>query len=134
MFHVGHLNVLRNARLSCDRLIAGVVSDARAEAVKGVRPVVPEQERLQIVAAIRYVDDVVLEDVDEKITMWERLRFDVVVKGDDWRGTLKGDKLERDFAAVGVEVTYLPYTVLTSSTLLREALVLRMRTAGVADG
>ncbi len=134
MFHVGHLNILRTARATCDRLVAGVVSDARAEAVKGVRPVVPESERLEIVGAIRYVDDVVLEDVDEKLAMWERLRFDIVVKGDDWRGTPKGDKLERDFAGVGVEVCYLPYTVLTSSTILREALGLRMRTGSAEPG
>ncbi|MBE7188964.1 adenylyltransferase/cytidyltransferase family protein [Jatrophihabitans endophyticus] len=122
MFHVGHLNILRNARLTADRLIAGVVSDERAEAVKGARPVIPEAERLEIVSAIRFVDRAVLEDVEEKLSMWERLRFDVIVKGDDWRGTPKGDKLERDFASVGVEVVYLPYTLHTSSTMLRTAL------------
>ena len=72
---------------------------------------------------IRYVDDAVVEDVPDKLEMWrERLQFDVIIKGDDWRGTPKGDKLERDFATVGVEVVYLPYTVHTSSTLLRQAL------------
>lgn len=122
MFHVGHLNILRNARLACDRLIAGVVSDERATAVKGRAPVVPVTERLEIVRAIRFVDEAVVEDVDEKLEMWRRLRFDVIVKGDDWRGTPKGDKLERDFASVGVEVVYLPYTVHTSSTMLRQVL------------
>jgi len=122
MFHVGHLNILRNARLTCDWLVAGVVSDERAEAVKGKAPVVPVTERLEIVRSVRFVDDAVIEDVDEKLEMWRRLRFDVIVKGDDWRGTPKGDKLERDFASVGVEVVYLPYTVHTSSTLLRQAL------------
>ena len=129
MFHVGHLNILRNARLACDRLIAGVVSDERACAVKGALPVVSEVERLEIVRAIRYVDDAVLEDVEEKLTMWERLRFDVIVKGDDWRGTAKGDKLERDFASVGVEVVYLPYPLHTSSTLLRKVLTERVAEA-----
>ena len=122
MFHVGHLNILRNARLTCDWLIAGVVSDERAEAVKGKLPVVPVTERLEIVRALQCVDDAVIEDVDEKLEMWRRLRFDVIVKGDDWRGTPKGDKLERDFASVGVEVVYLPYTVHTSSTMLRQVI------------
>ncbi|MBN9619122.1 MAG: adenylyltransferase/cytidyltransferase family protein [Actinobacteria bacterium] len=126
MFHVGHLNILRNARLACDHLIAGVVSDERALAAKGKQPVIPLAERLEIVRGIRYVDDAVVEDVDEKLVMWERLRFDVIIKGDDWRGTPKGDKLERDFASVGVEVVYLPYTVHTSSTLLRQALRTRV--------
>jgi glycerol-3-phosphate cytidylyltransferase len=125
MFHVGHLNVLRNARLACDFLIAGVVSDERALASKGKAPVIPTAERLEIVRGIRYVDDAVVEDVAEKLDMWRRLKFDVIVKGDDWRGTPKGDKLERDFAAVGVEVVYLPYTVHTSSTLLRTVLTQR---------
>ncbi len=122
MFHVGHLNILRNARLVCDQLVAGVVSDERSLAAKGKQPVVPLAERLQIVGSIRYVDRAVVEDVDEKLEMWRRLRFDVIIKGDDWRGTPRGDKLEADFASVGVEVVYLPYTVHTSSTLLREVL------------
>jgi glycerol-3-phosphate cytidylyltransferase len=54
--------------------------------------------------------------------MWERLRFDVVIKGDDWQGTDRGDKLESDFATVGVKVAYLPYTQHTSSTVLRQVL------------
>ncbi len=128
MFHVGHLNILRNARLACDWLIAGVVSDERAEAVKGKAPVVPAAERLEIVRAVRFVDDAVIEDVDEKLEMWRRLKFDVIVKGDDWRGTPKGDKLERDFASVGVEVVYLPYTVHTSSTMLRQVIGERIAT------
>jgi glycerol-3-phosphate cytidylyltransferase len=129
MFHVGHLNILRNARLACDRLIAGVVTDERAEAAKGKSPVVPAAERLEIVRSVRYVDEAVLEDVPEKLAMWERLRFDVLIKGDDWRGTPKGDKLERDMASVGVRVVYLPYTVHTSSTMLRQVLHAKLANA-----
>ncbi|GAB2455815.1 adenylyltransferase/cytidyltransferase family protein [Jatrophihabitans fulvus] len=122
MFHIGHLNILRNARMECDHLIAGVVSDERSLAVKGKSPVVPLTERVEIVASIRHVDQVEVEDVSSKIEMWHRLHFDVVVKGDDWRGTPKGEALEREMATVGVRVVYLPYTVHTSSTLLRAAL------------
>lgn len=122
LFHVGHLNILRTARARCDRLIAGVVTDEQALHRKGKAPVVPENERLEIVRAIRCVDEAVFEDVDEKLAMWERLRFTRIFKGDDWRGTPKGDKLERDFASVGVEVVYFPYTVHTSSTILRRAI------------
>ena len=122
MFHIGHLNILRNARLHCDHLIAGVVSDEMAERAKGRRPVVPLVERLEIVRSIRHVDDVAAEMVPDKIEMWEQLRFDVLIKGDDWRGTPKGNALERAMASVGVEVAYLPYTAHTSSTLLRRVL------------
>ena len=62
------------------------------------------------------------EDVPDKLDMWKRIGFDMIVKGDDWRGTPKGERLEADFAQVGVEVVYVPYTVRTSSTMLRRAL------------
>jgi glycerol-3-phosphate cytidylyltransferase len=126
MFHVGHLNILRNARLACDHLIAGVVSDERAAVAKGKEPVVPATERLEIVRSIRYVDEAVLEDLPTKLGMWERLHFDVIIKGDDWRGTPKGDQLEQAMATVGVQVVYLPYTVHTSSTMLRQVLTVKI--------
>ncbi|MBS1836904.1 MAG: adenylyltransferase/cytidyltransferase family protein, partial [Actinobacteria bacterium] len=78
LFHIGHLNVLRNSRQFCDHLIAGVVSDDLAQRTKGNLPVVPLSERLAIVEAIRYVDEAVEEDVAHKLEMWERLRFDVI--------------------------------------------------------
>jgi len=122
LFHVGHLNLLRHAAARCDRLIAGVVDDDTLEITKGIRPVVPIAERIEIVRSIKLVDDAVVEDVPSKLEMWERLRFDVIFKGDDWRGTEKGRKLEAMFAEVGVEVVYFPYTMHTSSTALRRAL------------
>jgi glycerol-3-phosphate cytidylyltransferase len=122
LFHIGHLNVLRHAAEHCDHLIAGVVSDEMLLLTKGRAPVVPLAERMEIVANLRFVDQVHAEVVPEKLDTWRALRFDVIFKGDDWRGSAKGDKLEADFAAVGVRVHYFPYTVHTSSTMLRQAL------------
>ncbi len=122
MFHIGHLNILRQAAARCDRLVAGVVSDEMAERAKGRRPVIPFPERLEIVGAIDCVDEVWPETLPDKLDTWERVRFDILFKGDDWRGTPKGRKLEADFAVVGVEIVYFPYTLHTSSTLLRAAL------------
>ncbi|MCX7523027.1 adenylyltransferase/cytidyltransferase family protein [Microbacterium sp. STN6] len=122
LFHVGHLNILKHAKGACDYLIAGVVSDEMLQAFKGIRPVIPLSERLEIVRNIRYVDEAVAETVPNKLDMWRELQFDVFFKGDDWRGTEKGKRLERDFAKVGVEVVYFPYTMSTSSTVLRRAL------------
>ena len=122
LFHVGHLNILRHAKSRCDYLIAGVVSDEMAERAKGRRPVIPLAERLEIVRSITFVDEAVAEVLPDKIDTWRGVYFDVIFKGGDWRGTPKGDKLERDFAAVGVEVVYLPYTEHTSSTILRGVL------------
>ena len=124
LFHVGHLNILRHAREHCEHLIAGVVSDEMLERTKGRRPVVPLEERLEIVRHVRYVDQVHAETVPDKLDTWRELRFDVFFKGDDWRGTAKGRDLERRFAEVGVEVVYFPYTMHTSSTALRRALAL----------
>ncbi|MCB0977624.1 MAG: adenylyltransferase/cytidyltransferase family protein [Acidimicrobiales bacterium] len=121
LFHVGHLNIVREARQFCDHLIVGVLTDEMATRTK-LKPVIPFEERIEIVRAIRFVDEAVPEDVPHKLQMWEKHRFDVIIKGDDWRGTDKGDKLEADFAAVGVEVAYLPYTKRTSSSMLRAVL------------
>jgi len=122
LFHVGHLNILKNARSQCDYLIAGVVSDELLHERKGSPPVVPLFERLEIVRHISYVDEAVAEVLEDKLDAWKELQFDVFFKGDDWRGTERGRQLERQFAAVGVEVVYFPYTVNTSSTVLRRAL------------
>ena len=122
LFHVGHLNILRHAKDNCDFLVAGVVSDEMLRQVKGVEPVVPTSERVEIVRAVRYVDDVHIETVPDKIDAWKAVGFTHFFKGDDWRGTEKGLLLEREFAEVGVEVVYFPYTAHTSSTRLRSAL------------
>ena len=122
LFHIGHLNILKHAKSQCDYLIAGVVSDEMLRLTKGVDPVIPLGERIEIVRHIAYVDEAVAETVPDKLDMWRELHFDVFFKGDDWRGTEKGLRLEREFAAVGVEVVYFPYTMTTSSTQLRKAL------------
>ncbi len=122
MFHIGHLNILLRAREKCDRLVVGVVTDETLALAKGKRPIVPLAERLEVVSRIDVVDEVVTDFSSNKLLVWDRLRFDVLFKGDDWRGTAKGDKLESDMASVGVDVCYFPYTVHTSSTLLRAIL------------
>lgn len=129
LFHVGHLNILRHARSRCDYLIAGVVSDELATRVKGAAPVIPLGERLDIVSSVRYVDRAVAEVLPEKLDTWHDLGFNIIFKGDDWRDTPKGDRLEADFARVGVEVMYFPYTAHTSSTQLRQVLALLRRQA-----
>ncbi|MFE4228291.1 adenylyltransferase/cytidyltransferase family protein [Arthrobacter sp. NPDC056886] len=122
LFHVGHLNLLAQARQHCDYLIAGVVSDELLRATKGRAPIVPLAERLEIVRNIRYVDKAVSEVHPNRLDTWRDNHFDVFFKGDDWRGTEKGVSLERQLSSVGVEVVYFPYTMHTSSTVLRRAL------------
>lgn len=130
LFHVGHLNILKHAKSQCDYLIAGVVSDEMLRLTKGITPVVPLSERLEIVRHISFVDEARPEVVPDKLATWRDVRFDVFFKGDDWRGTEKGLNLEREFAEVGVEVVYFPYTMSTSSTTLRRALDIIMTGGG----
>ncbi|GAA4983615.1 adenylyltransferase/cytidyltransferase family protein [Kineococcus glutinatus] len=121
MFHIGHLNILRRARPQCDELVVGAVTDEVVERTKGRRPVVPLAERMDILASLSIVDAVVADDcTSDKRPMWDRLHFDVLFKGDDWKGTPKGDELEASMAEVGARVVYFPYTHGTTSTLLRE--------------
>ncbi len=122
LFHVGHLNALRQAREICDVLVAGIVSDDVCEAVKGVRPFVPLEERLAIVDAIGIVDATYAELTTDKVDAWREVGFRRLFKGDDWRGTPKGLDLETRMVGIGVEVVYFPYTMHTSSTQLRRVI------------
>ena len=133
LFHIGHLNILRHAKENCDVLVAGVVSDEMLRSVKGVEPVVPTAERAEIVGSISFVDRVHIETTPNKMDAWEAVGFTHFFKGDDWRGTEKGERLEREFARVGVEVVYFPYTAHTSSTRLRRVLDAISRGAGPAE-
>lgn len=124
-FHIGHLNILKRARASCQRLVVGVVTDDALLRAKGRYPMVPLRERMEVVAAMDIVDAVVVDYSSSKLDVWERVHFDVLYKGDDWRGTAKGNRLESEMASVGAEVRYFPYTAHTSSTALRQILASR---------
>jgi glycerol-3-phosphate cytidylyltransferase len=122
MFHIGHLNVLRAARQMCDRLVVGVTTDDLSEARKGKRPIIPQDERMDIVRSIRYVDEVVPQATMDKMAAWRDVGFNTMFVGDDWKGTVIWNRFEREFALVGVKIAYLPYTGHTSSTALRALL------------
>lgn len=124
LFHVGHLNLLRQAKAHCDYLIAGVVCDEVLLQTKGRYPIIPLAERLEIVRNISFVDEAIAETVPDKLEVWREIPFNIFFKGDDWRGTPKGIALEKAFNSVGVNVVYFPYTVHTSSTVLRRTLEL----------
>ena len=119
LFHIGHLNILRAARARCDFLIAGVATDQSLIAMKNHPPVIPFEERLQIVSSVSLVDRAVADHSQDKRLAWHKHRFDVLFKGDDWRGTVKGLLLEQEMSEVGARVEYFPYTARTSSTSLR---------------
>jgi glycerol-3-phosphate cytidylyltransferase len=121
LFHIGHVNILRNARSVCDKLIVGVTTDELVS-YKHKRAVIPFSERMEIVRSIRYVDAVVPQDSMDKFDAWKRLRFDVMIVGDDWYETEKWQELDHQFADVGVRIIYFPYTKGTSSTTINDTL------------
>lgn len=122
VFHIGHLNVLRNAKNYCDYLIVGVSTDELVESYKNKTPVIPFEERKAIVEAIKYVDEVVAQTSMDKYKAWEKLHFNAIFHGDDWKGSNMYNEIERKLSAVGVDVVFLPHTQGTSSTMLKDVL------------
>lgn len=121
MFHIGHLNILKNAKEQCEYLIVGVTSDELVS-YKSKQAIIPHSERMAIVESIKFVDKVVSQESMNKMQAWEEHKFDVMFVGSDWKGTDKWNEYEKQFVAVGVDIVYFPYTQGTSSTQLREVL------------
>lgn len=121
LFHVGHVNVLRNAKSMCDRLIVGVTVDDLV-AYKNKKSVIPFEERIEIVRACKYVDLAVPQETMDKFDALNRYKFNVMFVGDDWYKSDKWCDLDREFSEKGVRVIYFPYTKTTSSTLVNSTL------------
>ena len=121
LFHIGHLNLLKNAKGLCDKLIVGVSVDKLVE-YKNKRAVIPFEERIEIVRSIKFVDAAIPQEDLDKYKMWEKLHFDILFVGDDWYNTPSWQEMEEKFKKVGVRVVYFPYTKNISSTLLNETL------------
>ena len=99
LFHIGHLNMLRNAKSLCDKLIVGVTTDELV-AYKNKKSVIPFTERMEIVRSIEYVDAVVAQEDMDKYKLWEKLKYDVMFVGDDWFKSEKWNKLDAQFKKV----------------------------------
>ena len=119
MFHIGHLNIIKRAKEQCDYLIVGVSTDENVMNYKHKKPVIPFDQRSAIVEAIRYVDKVVPQENMNKFEAWQRLHFDALFHGSDWKGSQMYDELEKQLAEVGCDMVFLPHTDGISSTLLK---------------
>lgn len=120
MFHIGHLNVIRNAKAQCDYLIVAVSTDELVKKEKNKTPVIPFEERKEIISALKYVDEVVPQVDKNKFGAWEKYKFDKMFVGSDWQGTPQWKKYEEELNPYGVEIVYLPHTDGISSTQLTE--------------
>ena len=121
LFHIGHLNLLRNAKAMCDKLIVGVTVDELV-AYKGKRATIPFEERIEIVRGIKYVDVAVPQYDMNKLEACKKFGATYLFVGDDWYGTEKWKAYEKQFADEGIKIVYFPYTKGISSTQISEEL------------
>jgi glycerol-3-phosphate cytidylyltransferase len=121
LFHVGHLNLLKNAKGMCEKLIVGVTVDELVT-YKGKKAMIPYEDRAEIVRSIKYVDAVVPQYDMDKLTMCKKLKANILFVGDDWYDTPKWKDYEREFQKEGIKIVYFPYTKGISSTQISKAL------------
>jgi len=121
LFHIGHLNLLKNAKGMCDRLIVGVTTDDLS-LYKGKKPLIPFEDRIEIVRSIKYVDAAVPQETMDKAEMCKKIKASLLFVGDDWYSTPKWDEIEQELKELGIKVIYFPYTKGVSSTVISNAL------------
>ncbi len=121
LFHIGHLNLLKNAKGMCDKLVVGVTVDELVS-YKGKRSLIPFEDRIEIIRSIKYVDAAVPQYNMDKLTACKELGATVMFVGDDWYGNKKWKQYEKEFAKEGIKIVYFPYTKGVSSTKITDAL------------
>lgn len=120
LFHIGHLNLLENAKKNCEYLIVGINSDELVKQYKSKEVNVPEQDRARIVQALKVVDRVIIVPTLNKEDILSQVPFDVIFIGDDWKGNQRWIETEQKLAKYNVQVEYLPHTDGISTTELTE--------------
>ena len=121
LFHIGHLNMLRNAKSMCDKLIVGVTTDELVS-YKLKKSVIPFTERIEIVRSLNCVDVAIPQTDIDKVKIWNKLKFNILFVGDDWYNDKNWKKYESQLKKKKVKIIYFPYTKGTSSTLLNSTL------------
>lgn len=121
LFHIGHLNLLKNAKGMCDKLVVGVTIDDLVQ-YKGKKSMIPFEDRIEIVRSIKYVDAAIPQYDMDKLTTCKKLGASILFVGDDWYNTEKWQKYEEEFKKAGIKIVYFPYTKGISSTKISEAL------------
>ena len=119
MFHIGHLNLIKQAHANCDFLIVSVTTDDLSLRHKGKKPIIPFENRLEIIRALKFVDLAVPQKTMNKIDAWKQYQFNKIFVGSDWKNTESWNALEKDFSTYSVEICYFEYTKNISSTFLK---------------
>ncbi len=123
LFHVGHLNMIETAKSQCEQLIVGVHGDDVVEEYKHHRPIINENDRKRIIESIKGVDKVVINRFRDKMKLWEMYHFDVIFIGDDWKGTERWIRFEKELKTINVDVVYVPYTKGISTTEIKQMIL-----------
>ena len=122
LFHVGHVKILKKAKSLCDKLIVGVSTNGLVKKYKNKKPIIPYNERVEIIKSIKFVDLVIPQNTLDKTQSYKKLKYDVIFVGDDWYSSKKWKILDKQFKKLGVKIVYLPYTKKTSSTKINQIL------------
>ncbi len=120
LFHIGHLNLLKNSKKNCDYLIVGVTTDELVLETKGKKPFIPFAERRAILESIKYVDEVVIQDDLDKVKAQEKYNYDVLFSGSDWETSPRWRGYSEKLAKKGVSIKYFPYTHSISSSKIQD--------------
>lgn len=121
LFHIGHLNLLKNAKGMCDKLVVGVTTDDLVT-YKGKRAMISYEDRIEIIRSIKYVDTAIPQYDMDKLTMCKKLGAKILFVGDDWYDTPKWNEYEKEFKEEGISIIYFPYTKGVSSTIINDTL------------
>ncbi len=119
LFHIGHLNVLKEAKKSCDYLVVGLVTDEESIERKNKRPFYCFEERKKILESIKYVDRVIKHVACNDLSECKKIGASIQFVGSDWKGTDLYNKMEIDYKKYGIKIKYIKYTKGISSTKLR---------------
>lgn len=121
LFHIGHLNLLKNAKSLCDYLIVGVSTDELVS-YKGKQPIITYRDRAEVVSSIKYVDCVIPQETRDKVEAYHKIKYDILFVGDDWYQNTEWKTWESELNNYGVVIRYFPYTKDVSTTKIIETI------------
>lgn len=121
LFHIGHLNLFKNAKGMCDKLVVGVTVDELVQ-YKGKSALIPFEDRIELVRSCKYVDAAVPQYDMDKLTACQKIGASILFVGDDWYNTQKWISYEEQFTKANIKIIYFPYTKGISSTRIKESL------------
>mgnify|MGYP001421383039 CR=1 FL=1 len=119
VFHIGHLNLIRKAKLHCDKLIVGV-STAKVVKEKKKNTINSYKQRKEIINSLIYVDKTIAQTSIDKIKEYKKIKFDILFVGDDWKNTTSWNSFEKELKKYKVKIKYFKYTKHISSSKLRK--------------